>query len=263
MKKKITAIALAVCILVIGVVGATMSYFTDTKTATNTFTFGNGVKIDLTEESKGADATGTTPKIYGADTDPTVVVAKTGGTGYDYKLVLPGLVYSKKPVITVDSDSGDCWLVATVNIPHKDILYEIYDGTEVDHGTWLSLAGSAALVKGGISDYTATGAVYNGITGNKLTDSLGADVAFVAYSEDDTSITYTYYFYGKQAAGKSYTLFETVQIPTGLTQEMLDTDNNGTIDVASLDMTVKAYAIQAEGFDNAKVAYETAFPSGN
>ena len=51
MKKKITAIFLCVALVAIAVVGASLAYFTDTKSATNTFTVGN-VKIDLIE-SKG------------------------------------------------------------------------------------------------------------------------------------------------------------------------------------------------------------------
>ena len=38
MKKKITAICLCVALLAIAIVGATLAYFTDTKSATNTFT---------------------------------------------------------------------------------------------------------------------------------------------------------------------------------------------------------------------------------
>ena len=37
MKKKITAICLCVALLAIAIVGATLAYFTDTKSATNTF----------------------------------------------------------------------------------------------------------------------------------------------------------------------------------------------------------------------------------
>ena len=48
MKKKITAICLCVALVAIAVVGASLAYFTDTKTATNTFTLGN-VKIELLE----------------------------------------------------------------------------------------------------------------------------------------------------------------------------------------------------------------------
>ena len=48
MKKKITAICLCVALVAVAVVGASLAYFTDTKSATNTFTVGN-VKIELLE----------------------------------------------------------------------------------------------------------------------------------------------------------------------------------------------------------------------
>ena len=51
MKKKITALCLCVALLAVAIVGASLAYFTDTDTATNTFTVGN-VKIDLIEQEK-------------------------------------------------------------------------------------------------------------------------------------------------------------------------------------------------------------------
>lgn len=48
MKKKIVALCLCVALAVVAIGGATLAYFTDTKTATNTFTVGN-VKIELLE----------------------------------------------------------------------------------------------------------------------------------------------------------------------------------------------------------------------
>ena len=48
MKKKITAIFLCVALVAIAIAGASLAYFTDTKTAENTFTMGN-VKITLDE----------------------------------------------------------------------------------------------------------------------------------------------------------------------------------------------------------------------
>lgn len=41
MKKKITALALVICLLAVAVVGGTLAYFTATDKATNTFTMGN------------------------------------------------------------------------------------------------------------------------------------------------------------------------------------------------------------------------------
>lgn len=56
MKKKILAIALAVCMLTTAVIG-TLAYFTDKETATNTFTVGN-VQIQLTEPAWTAEGGG-------------------------------------------------------------------------------------------------------------------------------------------------------------------------------------------------------------
>ena len=112
MKKKVTAIALAVCILAVAVIGATMAYFTDTDSKTNTFTFG-GVDIELTEKSEKDEQN----KIH-AGTE------KDGGFTYD--TVLPGLVYSKVPTVTVKE--GPAWVVVTVTVPtfydHPDFFNE-------------------------------------------------------------------------------------------------------------------------------------------
>ena len=62
MKKKILALSLCVVMLAIAIVGGTLAYFTDTKSATNTFTVGN-VKIDLIESRfhrEGNDNSGDT-----------------------------------------------------------------------------------------------------------------------------------------------------------------------------------------------------------
>ena len=62
MKKKILALSLCVVMLAIAIVGGTLAYFTDTKSAINTFTVGN-VKIDLIESRfhrEGNDNSGDT-----------------------------------------------------------------------------------------------------------------------------------------------------------------------------------------------------------
>ena len=46
MKKKLLVLGLCVALAAIAIAGASLAYFTDTKSATNTFTVGN-VKIDL------------------------------------------------------------------------------------------------------------------------------------------------------------------------------------------------------------------------
>ena len=56
-KKSILMAAIAVMLVAVLVVGGTLAYFTDTKSATNTFTVGN-VKIDLLEQQRKLDAAG-------------------------------------------------------------------------------------------------------------------------------------------------------------------------------------------------------------
>ena len=79
MKKKVTALCLCVALLAVAVVGASLAYFTDTKSATNMFTVGN-VKIDLIESKyhrEGNDNSGDT-----SIPDPTHKVVVDDGMKY-------------------------------------------------------------------------------------------------------------------------------------------------------------------------------------
>ena len=85
MKKKITAIFLCVALVAIAVVGASLAYFTDTKTATNTFTMGD-VKIKLDEtnvdDPEGDRVTSNTYNVYpGAVVDKDPIVHNIGKNG--------------------------------------------------------------------------------------------------------------------------------------------------------------------------------------
>lgn len=193
MKKKVTAIALAVCILAVAVIGATMAYFTDTDSKTNTFTFGK-VDIDLTEDS--TDANGAVKGDMSTD----------GGITYDK--VLPGLVYSKIPTVTVVE--GPAWVVVTVTVP------TIYDHADFFNGT------------ANERDFVMEKKV------------VGKNTIYYFYSKDADGV----------AANTSLELFEQIKINPALTQN----------DVAKkFDMVINAYAIQKDGFSNAKAAYMTAF----
>lgn len=97
MKKKITALALVVAILAIAIIGGTLAYFTDTKTATNTFTVGN-VKIKLDEK----DPNGTAEKPR----------TETGAT---YDSVTPGVAYAKDPTVT-NTGNNDAWIRVNVTL---------------------------------------------------------------------------------------------------------------------------------------------------
>ena len=85
-KKSILMAAIAVMLVAVLVVGGTLAYFTDTKSATNTFTVGN-VKIKL-DESNVNDPNG--DRV----------------TSNEYTGMLPGIQYKKDPVVTNTGKNG-------------------------------------------------------------------------------------------------------------------------------------------------------------
>lgn len=227
MKKKVFALVLCIAMLTLAIASGTMAYFTDTDEKTNTFTMG---KVDIALD------------------EPNYTPAADG------KLkVFPGQSYPKDPTITIASDSEDCWLVATVTITKRANLYTLYadDTTGVKQPWGLSLAGAGKLVSGGIADYSAAGAEENGMSGTLLNGKV-----FLAYSEDAAAdtITYTFYFKDIHSAGQKEVLFTEVNIPSII--------DNGDID-SDLDVSVKAYAIQAVGFENVYDAYDALLAQGS
>ena len=84
MKKKLTAIFLCVALVAIAVVGASLAYFTDTKSATNTFTVGN-VKIDLLESSLHRENAGVANGATSTAEGWAVVAKEGSGNTSKYK----------------------------------------------------------------------------------------------------------------------------------------------------------------------------------
>lgn len=73
-KRKILALASAVCMVAILAIGGTLAYFTDKDDATNTFTVGN-VDITLTEPNWEGSGSQDAPEVYPGEPlakDPTV-----------------------------------------------------------------------------------------------------------------------------------------------------------------------------------------------
>lgn len=94
MKKKIVALCLCVALAVVAIGGATLAYFTDTKTATNTFTMGDvQIKLDETDVKNptGDRVTSNTYAVY------------------------PGAVVTKDPIVHNTGKNG-AYIRATVNV---------------------------------------------------------------------------------------------------------------------------------------------------
>ena len=138
MKKKITAIFLCVALVAIAIVGASLAYFTDTDSATNTFTVGN-VKIDLLESSlhrenagvaNGAtstselwsdvakDGSGNTSPYKAGDTFYTDAQIEANAAVYTCENVqlIPGRSYHKMPYVK-NVGNNDAYIRIRVMIP--------------------------------------------------------------------------------------------------------------------------------------------------
>ena len=97
MKKKLMAIALAVCVVAVLAAGASLAYFTDkTEAANNTFTMGN-VKIALDE------------------TDLTKIDGSRTAEGNTYTHLYPGMDMVKDPIVH-NTGKNDAWVRVIVRV---------------------------------------------------------------------------------------------------------------------------------------------------
>lgn len=196
MKKKITAIFLCVALVAIAIVGASLAYFTDTKTAENTFTMGN-VQIKL-DETNVNDPTGDR------------VTSNTYNT-------YPGAVVTKDPIVH-NTGKNAAYIRAKVEVKGWETNREKYPN----------------YVAGELKDSL-----------KYLIDVLGEGWSLVSATAANEDVTFVLKYDGVLAAGaKTTAMFQQVKVPAGLT----NTDVFGTI-------TVKADAIQADGFDTWEAAF--------
>ena len=247
MKKKLTAIFLCVALVAIAVVGASLAYFTDTKSATNTFTVGN-VKIDLLESSlhrenagiaNGTTSTselwsdvdkegsGNTSKYKAGDTFYTDAQIEANAAEYKCENVqlIPGRSYHKMPYVK-NVGKNDAYIRIRVMIPadlDTAILNSsIYTQTALDKKEFTMAYDNSGTVD-------RDGVKYNVYTFTRL-DPLAPE-----------EMTY-------------WNVWGIIKMDTDVTSEeakqLLAKYSNGVFPVR-----VEADAIQAEGFANAAAAW--------
>ena len=107
-KKRVFAIALAVCIFVLSIAGSSLAYFTDVKEYTNVFTAGN-VKITLTEAVASKDDT--TGNIVIADSNTRTEFNQNSV----YNPLFPKQIIEKDPRIT-NTGSETAYVGAIISI---------------------------------------------------------------------------------------------------------------------------------------------------
>ena len=275
MKKKITALCLCVALLAVAVVGASLAYFTDTKSATNTFTVGN-VSIDLIESKyhrEGNDNSGDT-----SIPDPThKVVAEDGmkyvSTGHtmftdaeikadaetymaDYLAVkgenmVPGRGVAKCPYV-VNTGANDAYIRIRVMIPSaaNNDFVGVKEGGVITN-QWCS----TSFISGEFIDEKGGG--WNNapaIERNVVKDSMTYDVYTFTRTEPLKAGAMTEWnvwnFIGINKTATSADIQKAIDAGAITT-----TETDGGAKTMTLNVLVEADAIQAEGFADAAAAW--------
>lgn len=221
MKKKITAVALVVALLAVGIIGGTLAYFTDSKAQTNTFTSGN---VAITLDEVKVDGTGRTSE------------AQT------YKLY-PGMEVTKDPTITV-TGSENAWVAAkiTVNGDLMDLI-GLKEWGNID---------ITKIVSGGICNASTQVKNWNDLSMVYENDDA---VVYQDYSQSAQNQWVIYVFVkAAQAENAKVVLFDKVTVPTEWNNTEMTKLNNTTV-------KVDAFAAQEYGFSSCFEAMTTAFPT--
>ena len=162
-----------------------------------------------------------------ANTDGTLVEGADRVDANSYKL-LPGHTYAKDPMVTVLSGSENSYIRMTVTVSKAAELDAIFDPQKAN---LLSI----------FNGYDSTNWIYQGET------------------DDTTNNTRTYEFWYKDTVSALEedvaldALFDRITVPGEINNDQLKT-------IEGMTITVNAYAIQADGFNDAAAAW-AAFPA--
>ena len=267
MRKKLLVLSLCVALAAIAIAGASLAYFTDTKSATNTFTVGN-VKIDLIESKfhrEGNDNSGDTSiadpthKVTAADNMKYVTTGHTMFTdeqikadaanystyiGEHGKNMVPGRNFAKCPYV-VNTGANDAYVRIRVMIPH--------DG-DVDNGGIINAMFCSSATSTGEFQQGENGENWPVVEKNAYTDGNGLQYDVYTFTRTEplkAGAMTEWNVWNFVGIGKNVT---SADIEKAIENRVIKSDNG----VLSLNVLVQADAIQAEGFADAAAAW-TAF----
>ncbi len=268
MKKKLTAIFLCVALVAIAIVGASLAYFTDTKSATNTFTVGN-VKIDLIESKfhrEGNDNSGDT-----TIPDPTHTVTADDGMKY----VATGHTMFTNDEIKADAKTyaTDYLAVKGKNmVPGRGVAkcpYVVNTGANDAYIRIRVMIPSAA--NNDFVDVTAGGVITNqwcttSLTCGEFQNGAQAGWPVIEKGVEKDGVKYDVYTFTRTEPLKAGAMTEwNVWNFIGINKDATSADIQKAIDAGAiktatdgtmtLNVLVEADAIQAEGFANAADAW--------
>lgn len=222
-------IVVAMILVCIMSVFATLAYLTAGDTVKNTFTVGN-ITIDLEE---------TIVDEYGNVVEGTG--AGTTGVGNEYKLV-PNREYTKDPTITVDKMSEDCYLRAIITVTKGKALADLGYTEDIDPATPAINVTEAFQFKWG-EDWSVHTVKYD----DKGTTDNTADDVYVIEARYANKVLYN------KDADQIFEVFTHFTTP--------DVTNTELATLEGMEITVNAQAIQADTFidENGKSAMDNAF----
>ena len=269
MKKKITAIFLCVALVAIAIVGASLAYFTDTDSATNTFTVGN-VKIDLIESRyhrQGSGSSGDTTIPTPNQTASGMKYVSNGATIFtddeikadaaNYsayitergKNMVPGKNIAKSPYV-INTGANEAYIRIRVMIP-----------SDANRDYWQARSG------GVIESQFCTTAITSGefMHNDKTTYNPFIDASGNGYV-DENGVKYDVYTFIRTEPLKPGEMTEwNVWNYVGIADEATSANVQKAIDKGAIlvsedgtmtvNVLVQADAIQAEGFADAKAAF--------
>ena len=274
MKKKITALCLCVALLAVAVVGASLAYFTDTKSATNTFTVGN-VKIDLIESKyhrEGNDNSGDTSipdPTHKVVTEDGMEYVKTGHTMFtddeikadattyatEYLAVkgenmVPGRGVAKCPYV-VNTGANDAYIRIRVMIPSaaNNDFVAVNVGGVITNQWCSSSISTGEFIDGKGGGWTNAPAIER----NVEKDGMKYDVYTFTRTEPLAAGAMTEWnvwnFIGINKTATSADIQKAIDAGA---IKVLETDGAKTM---TLNVLVEADAIQSEGFADAAAAW--------
>ena len=243
-KSNILAIILVLGVVVIATAGGSIAYFTDDREMTNVFTIG-GVYISLTEAAVKSDAMGNLIEDTDAARIHGVAIDSNENAVNNYGVLFPGKVMHKDPTIT-NTGNDAAWVAAKVILTDgSGDINKLYGFTNSQ------LIDIKDLLSGALLDETMHVGVWNGMDNVCYNENYA-----MVQVADATNGVYEFYFFINAALLKdeSVELFDTMSIdPMFGNAEMQE--------MANLEITVQAFAVQTFGFESCYAAMCQAFPN--
>ena len=255
-KKSILMAAIAVMLVAVLVVGGTLAYFTDTKSADNTFTVGN-VKINLIEQQRKLDAAGNkTTDLEGFQQNQHLYPIVGSAQGEKDALGMPTAKnYVDKMVTITNTGSEKAYIRAYFAIPSAlDDGYETFNaglnvlhfnfGNKVENGVITSTEGKEwQWTHGSKWNYFET-----------TIDGIKYNVYYADYYQALGAGATTEQLLQGVYLDKSFDMKDNVPYAFG---EEFALDEGW--DWNNVSCPVFAVAVQAAGFDSASAAMDAAF----